>query len=194
MVSLQAACAVAFKEWALVCDALIQGRQTLIPRKGGISEGPGPGVFVPEHSEFWLYPTWVHQAQQGVRSEGIAAGPVHLPAADGSIPIRAFVRVDLLGYVEDEETLGKLAEFHIFTAETIAKRFHYRRPGLWILGARVWRHDPGIAIAVTSEHAGCKTWVNLDHPLPMSGLEPVLGETEWAARRARIGSIVGDGG
>ena len=40
-------CAVAFKEWAGVCDALLQGRQAIIIRKGGISEGPGPGVFVP---------------------------------------------------------------------------------------------------------------------------------------------------
>src|SRR6516165_5497703 len=119
MVSLQAACAVAFKEWALVCDALIDGRQSLIPRKGGISEGHGPGVFVPEHSEFWLYPTWVHQAQQGVRSEGKGIPPAHAPAAAGAVPIRALVRVDLFGYVDDEETLGKLAEFHIFTAETI---------------------------------------------------------------------------
>src|SRR5262249_33425513 len=54
-------CAIAFKEWAGVCDALIQGRQTIIVRKGGISEGAGPGSFVPEHAEFWIYPTWVHQ-------------------------------------------------------------------------------------------------------------------------------------
>ena len=60
-------CGIAFKEWASVCDALLEGRQTIILRKGGISEGTAPGVFVPEHSEFWLYPTWVHQAEQGVR-------------------------------------------------------------------------------------------------------------------------------
>ena len=60
-------CRIAFKEWASVCDALLEGRQTIILRKGGISEGTAPGLFVPEHSEFWLYPTWVHQAEQGVR-------------------------------------------------------------------------------------------------------------------------------
>ena len=59
-------CAVAFKEWAGICDALIAGRQSIVVRKGGISESAGPGVFVPEHSEFWLFPTWVHQAEQGL--------------------------------------------------------------------------------------------------------------------------------
>ncbi len=66
-------CAIAFKEWASVCDALLAGRQTIILRKGGISEGKAPGTFVPEHSQFWLYPTWVHQAEQGVRESPAAA-------------------------------------------------------------------------------------------------------------------------
>ena len=79
-------CAVAFKEWAGVCDALIEGRQTIIIRKGGISEGAGPGVFVPEHAEFWLYPTWVHQAEQGLRS---TVGNRHARASLGSRPDRS---------------------------------------------------------------------------------------------------------
>ena len=80
-------CGIAFKEWASVCDALLDGRQTIILRKGGVSEGTAPGFFVPEHSEFWLYPTWVHQAEQGVRegatdatiAPAVAARPAPAP-------------------------------------------------------------------------------------------------------------------
>jgi hypothetical protein len=32
---------VGFKEWALVCEALGRGEQTIILRKGGIAEGRG---------------------------------------------------------------------------------------------------------------------------------------------------------
>ena len=71
-------CRVAFKEWAGVCDALIEGRQTVIIRKGGISETAGPGEFDLEHPEFWLYPTWVHQAEQGLRTGG-EHGPLPIP-------------------------------------------------------------------------------------------------------------------
>ena len=88
---------IAFKEWASVCDALLEGRQTIILRKGGISEGTAPGVFVPEHSEFWLYPTWVHQAEQGVRSDAARLGADSIDVRRGSVPIRALVRVDLIG-------------------------------------------------------------------------------------------------
>jgi hypothetical protein len=183
-------CAVAFKEWAGVCDALIQGRQAIIVRKGGIREGAGPGVFVPEHSEFWLYPTWVHQAEQGLRKSAGTAPPAHPLDPAGSVPIRALVRVGLIGYVDKEETLADLEEFHIFTAETIRKRVHYRQPGLWVLAARVWRHEPGFAIAVTSAHAGCKTWVDLDQPLPTTSLHPVLDDDDWATLSGRLRSLI----
>jgi hypothetical protein len=173
-------CAVAFKEWAGVCDALVEGRQALIVRKGGISEGAGPGNFVPEHSEFWLYPTWVHQAEQGLRSPGRSEPPARQLDPGATVLIRALVRVGPIGYVDSEEMLAKLEEFHIFTAETIVKRFQYRQPGLWVLGARVWRHDPGFAVAITPDYAGCKTWVNLDEPLPTTALSPVLDDAQWA--------------
>ena len=126
-------CAVAFKEWAGVCDALFSGRQSLLVRKGGISEGAGPGVFTLEHSEFWLYPTWVHQAQQGLRSEAGELPPAHNAPAGGSVPIRVLVRVELIGHVESEDKLRPLEELHVFTALTLAQRFRYRKPGLWIL-------------------------------------------------------------
>ena len=152
-------CNVAFKEWASVCDALLAGKQTIILRKGGIAEGPAPGVFVPEHAEFWLYPTWVHQALQGVRSEEAAiAFPASMPR-DALVPIRALVQVDSLGYLESEESLAALEEHHILTAETVLKRFAYRKPGLWVLGARSLAprrslHDPDRAGARRLQNVG----------------------------------------
>src|SRR5205814_10220299 len=58
---------IAFKEWAAVCLALASGRQSIIIRKGGIAEAGG--AFAPEHDRFWLYPTYVHQQQTGLRPD-----------------------------------------------------------------------------------------------------------------------------
>jgi hypothetical protein len=182
-------CAIAFKEWAGVCNALTEGRQSIIVRKGGISEGPGPGVFTPEHVEFWLYPTGVHQAQQGLRYSNLAALP-QKTGPDGSIPIRALARVELIGYVRDQATLPALEEFHVFTEETIRKRFLYRTPGLWVLGARIWQRESAFAIMATPEHSGCKTWVSLDAGLPTTGLVPVLDDSVWAGCLARLRSVL----
>ena len=45
----------AFKEWAIVCEALGSGRQSILIRKGGVAEGRSG--FAYEHSEFFLFPT-----------------------------------------------------------------------------------------------------------------------------------------
>lgn len=185
-------CKIAFKEWSGVCDALIEGRQTIILRKGGISERAGPGQFAPEHTEFWLYPTWTHQKGQGLR-------PVEMPAmhsraagpnADGSISIRGLVRVGFVGFLSDEDLLGELRPFHGLTDETLIKRFHYRSPGLWVLAARVFRRDPAFSVQPTPEQAGCVTWVNFDEPLSTAGLVAVLDENQWACECNRLRSIL----
>lgn len=187
-------CGIAFKEWAGVCAALAEGGQSIILRKGGIREEPGPGRFVPDHGEFWLYPTGVHQAQQGLRiaREAPTTGPG--PALAGSIvPIGLLARVELIGAVRDEAMLPALEEFHVLTAETVRGRFHYRSPGLWLLGTRIWRREPPFRVATTAEHLGCKTWVSLEEPLPTADLRAALDDDEWAGRLARLRSILAAG-
>lgn len=54
----------AFKEWAVVCRALAEGRQALILRKGGIAEDGD--TFRPDHVRFWLFPTYLHQRSESL--------------------------------------------------------------------------------------------------------------------------------
>ncbi len=183
-------CAVAFKEWAGVCDALAEGRQSLILRKGGIAEGPRG--FVPEHSTFWLYPTRVHEAEQGLRVDRAAAveGRASLPVPADSVSLEALAVVETIGHADRPEALRALEDLHVWTEETIARRFAYRKPGLWVLGVRVFRSPRPATIAMTPEHAGCKTWVTLDTPMSTAGLVPVVDEAQLARRLDRIRSAL----
>ncbi|MEJ7639881.1 MAG: DUF1802 family protein [Singulisphaera sp.] len=182
-------CAVAFKEWAGVCDALADGRQSLILRKGGIAEGPRG--FVPEHSTFWLYPTRVHEAEQGLRVDRptAAEGPASIPLPADSVSLRP-------GRGRDDRPrrpargVAGLEDLHVWTEETISRRFAYRKPGLWVLGVRIFRSPRPATIAMTPEHAGCKTWVTLDAPLSTAGLVPVIDDAELARRLDRIRSAL----
>ncbi len=174
---LPATCGIAFKEWAGICQALTDGRQSLILRKGGIAEGPRG--FVPEHDAFWLYPTHLHEAEQGLR---VPMTTVSSEGPDGCLPLRALAVVEHVGRVESREALAPLRDLHVWTDETVQKRFDYRRPGLWVLGVRVFRLDDPWWVSVTPEHAGCKTWVPLDESRATDGLVPVLDD-ETAARR-----------
>ena len=167
-------CPIAFKEWAGVCAALADGRQCLILRKGGIEEGE----FRPEHDAFWLYPTFVHQAEQGLRIEGPEA-PADLAER---VPLRALAVVEEVARVDSPESLRALEAAHVWTEESVLKKFHYRRPGLWVLGVRVYRRAEPWPVAVTPEHAGCKTWVPLADPPPTAGLVPALDDDAFARR------------
>lgn len=178
-------CAIAFKEWAGVCDALASGRQSLILRKGGISEGPDG--FRPDHPAFWLYPTNVHEAEQGLRSPG----PDRSDETPGTVAIDAMAVVEWTGRVDRPEQLAGLADLHEWTEATVLKRFHYRSPGLWALAVRVFRADEPRRVAVTDAQLGCKTWVPLETPLPTSGLVAVLDDHGSADRLERLRSTLG---
>ncbi len=174
-------CAVAFKEWAGVCGALLAGHQSLILRKGGVAETAGE--FRPDHSAFWMYPTIVHQAEQGLRTPTLA--PTH-PIDPTVVPIEALAVVEWLGRVETLNQLEALAPWHDWTEATIRGRFDYRRPGLWALVVRVYRRPEPWPLAVTPEQLGCKTWVPLDPAITTAGTEAVLASTELAERLAAI--------
>jgi hypothetical protein len=189
-IALPPTCGVAFKEWSGVCQALAEGRQSVLLRKGGIAEGPGG--FVPEHDVFWLYPTHVHESQQGLR---LSAS--ELPAPPGltaTVELGTLVVTGPIGFVETLDTLEALRELHVWTDETIEKRFVYRRPGLWVLGVRVFRLPDPVTIAVTPEQAGCKSWVSIDPPLETAGVVPVLTREESGRRMERLQSILHPGG
>jgi hypothetical protein len=173
-------CAIAFKEWAGVCDALADGRQSLILRKGGVSEGAEG--FRPEHPAFWLYPTHVHEAEQGLR---MPTPPRYVPDP-GSVAIDALAVVAWIGRVERVEQLASLAPFHDWTEATTLGRFHYRKPGLWALAVRIFRRGEPWPVAITPAHLGCKTWVPLENPPPTSDLLPAPGDAASLDRLDRL--------
>ena len=180
------ACSIAFKEWAGVCSALGDGRQSLILRKGGVSEGPGG--FRPDHRTFWLYPTHVHEAEQGLRST-TRPRIVEMP---GVVSIETLVVVEWVARVDRIEQLAALSGLHDWTEATILARFRYRTPGLWALAIRAHGRLEPWPVEITPAHLGCKTWVPLEDPPPTSGLVPVLDDPEAARQLGLIRSAIQD--
>ena len=164
---------IAFKEWAAVCEALANGRQTLILRKGGIHEEGG--TFRPEHARFWLYPTHFHEQQQaGIKSEERAL--LQASEADrapfGFVRISHFVQVTDVQFCEELDDVLKLDAEHIWSDATVRQRFAYRTPGLYVFRVNVFRVEP-VEILERPDYAGCKTWVPLGIELPTGGARPV---------------------
>jgi hypothetical protein len=169
----------AFKEWAVVCQALADGRQALIIRKGGIAEAGG--AFTPEHRRFWLYPTYVHQQCDGIKSE---ADPL-LEEAErrrlqhGTLRFTDFAEVSGVYHVRHLSAVLLLDGLHIWSEETIRKRFEYRAPGLYVLPVRIFRVREAFVLPEREEYEGCKTWVELEQALPTDSAVAVLDDRAY---------------
>src|SRR5438093_8641723 len=118
---------IAFKEWAVVVDALGRGEQIIILRKGGISEGRGG--FKPQHAQFLLFPTLFHQQRQSV----IPSAQARFDSISPSLPARDCLRLQFFCEVVAWHRLDSLAAAerlrgqHIWRDEVIAQRLDWGR-------------------------------------------------------------------
>jgi hypothetical protein len=170
---------IAFKEWAAVCRALALGRQAIILRKGGIAEAGGG--FEPEHNRFWLYPTYVHQQQGGLKADAadlLRAAEAERPPA-GVLRLSHFAEVKAIYRVEKLFGALLLEDLHCWSEETVRQRFAYRTPGLYFLAVRVFAISPPYKLPETAEYTGCRTWVDLGGDLPTDVGRPVLSDDQF---------------
>ena len=181
---------IAFKEWAVVCTALAQGRQSLILRKGGIHEGREG--FRVQHDEFWLYPTAFHQQADDVITEARPLiDKVQAQATDAPrISLSLYAVVSDVFHIADLATLSRLNGKHIWSEKTVDQRFHYRAPGLFVLVARLYHRDSPIDLEVTPDMSGCKSWVDLPTAISTGELQPVLDDTTFETQRCEINALL----
>jgi hypothetical protein len=167
----------AFKEWAVICRALAEGKQALIVRKGGIAETTGD--FQVEHTRFWLFPTYVHQQTEGIRPE--AQPLLEQAEADrpppGIVRLTHFAEVTGIYHVHALIPALLLTHLHLWSDETVRKRFEYRTPGLFVLPVRVYRAAALHELPDTAHYQGCRSWVELDRELSTTSAVPVLPES-----------------
>jgi hypothetical protein len=171
----------AFKEWAIVVDALGSGDQIVILRKGGISEGAGG--FKLEHPRFLLFPTLFHQQRESV----IHSAQARYDRIKPNFPPPERVRFEFHAEVVITKRLNSLADAnalrgqHIWRDEVIAERFDWGRDqAMFALAVKVFRLPRAIELPMRSAYGGCKSWIELDHDLPTAG--SVLAKAEFAAK------------
>jgi hypothetical protein len=169
----------AFKEWAVICEALGQGQQAIILRKGGIEEKAGE--FAIEETRFWLYPTYSHQQNDGIQDE---ARPL-LQQVEANRPPAEMARLqywaEITGAYRLREELPALllSHLHCWSEDTVRKRFNYQMPGLYVLVVRVHRVAKAHEVAVVPAYEGCRSWIDLEKSLSTEGSTPVLDDASF---------------
>lgn len=179
---------IALKEWVSVVQAAGIGSQLLLLRKGGIAE-PSDG-FELKHREFLLYPTWEHQSQEMIRPEAWAeferseAGKRPDPK---QLVFEVYAGVAHHAQVKDVKQLAGLESYHIWSPEFFDQRLHYKQElPLWALIIRAYRLRKPFKHTVGSQEAGCKSWVPLQEPVPVEGLEPVMDNRRFRSALEQI--------
>ena len=154
-------------------------------RKGGIAEGPAG--FRPDHAEFWLLPTYFHATPEALKPDDRrffeSAAP--LPPAD-RVRISLFARVAEVFHLDREELLERVADMHVYGQATLHERFHYRRPGLWLLAVQIFRSQSAFELPLWPELAGCHSWADLPQPLSTDGLTAVVEPATFAKRLSHL--------
>jgi hypothetical protein len=177
--------APAFKEWAVIVHALLEGEQILDVRKGGIREDGRH--FSLQATRLWLYPTAEHQKPELLKDpyrhwiELAHAAPVGQP-----IVIEAWADVVRAATVSEPDELAAIESKLIWTADYAGARLGWkRRDPLWVLALRVHRLLEPVTIPWPTEYGGCTSWVELAGlPADPASLpsEPALSDVAFGAR------------
>jgi hypothetical protein len=179
----------ALKEWALVCARLLDGRQAIMLRKGGIDE---KGFWV-DADEFLLYPTYFHQMAEKVRPEFAdeTAALLGSPPPEGVLRMGGVARVVDHIEVARPEGMASLEDLHPYNDEQVAMRLEFRpKKPLVILVVEVRPAPEPVEVPMLESYGGCVSWVDVGVERPALG-EPVLDETTLRAIATRVRNTVG---
>lgn len=178
----------ALKEWSAAVHAMLDGRQTVLLRKGGIGEKR----FALAASEFAFFPTIAHGHAERVRAEhhdvlGVAAPD----STEDQIIVRAGAKVVAAVAVNCPDGLTEIEDTHIWTAESVrADRLNFRpRHRLTVLVVQARPLVEPVRLPRMSAYAGCTSWVDL--PLVPAWADPIHDDATLAAVAERVRASVG---
>lgn len=184
------ATSLALKEWGAVAVALLEGRQTVLLRKGGIHEKR----FEVGRDRFVLFPTVAHSHLERVRPEHrdlVERGADEVDAGGGAFTVRCGLSLVEVVPVDRPEGLAAIEDLHIWTADSVRQdRLEFRpKQALQVLVVRAVALPEPVLLPRLEEYGGCKSW--LDLPIAWHGEgRTVCDDARLAADARRVRAAV----
>lgn len=167
----------ALKEWAIAITALRSGALILLPRKGGIRDPLHPFANIPQRAA--LFPTYEHQTPQYLQH------PVEIAQPDlhGPIVIDTWAMITHGFTLQTEAEVMALIPFQIWTEAFMTERLKWRsQQPLQVLLLRAYRLPDRVELGRSPSHAGCRSWIDLDVPIPTQHSSPALSDPAYQTR------------
>ena len=181
---------LALKEWSAAVQALLQGRQTVLLRKGGIHEKR----FTVRGSEFLVFPTVAHSHAESTRAEFADLLSLGRPdVLDSAVVVRTQLSVVDVIPVRRPNRIAELEPFHIWTTDSVrANRIDFRpRHELTAIVVRARPLVEPMTVPLLPEYGGCRSWVDLALPTGPGVDDPVLDDQTLLEVARRVRDAVG---
>ncbi len=177
----------ALKEWAVAIEALRDGRQILLVRKGGIREETRH--FRIQAEQFLLFPTYEHQAPELLQEpfRGDLARVLAAPRDPSRVKIDTWAELTDQFEVTEPWQVEAVSRHYCWSLQYAEERLRWKpRHPLLILAIRAYRLAEPREFELRPEYGGCKSWLTLAEDVPTAGRTPALADAEYAARVAAV--------
>jgi hypothetical protein len=185
---------LALKEWAAVAHALLDGRQTLLLRKGGIHEKAFDAAAA-EGAAFVLFPTVAHSHAERVRPEHadvLGPGAADVDEVGGTFTVRCGIQLVAAYPVSRAEGLDAIADLHIWTAASVRQdrlEFRPKHPLHALLVRAIALPEP-VTLVRRESYGGCRSWLDLPFAWDGRAGRVVHDDARLAADAARVRAAV----
>lgn len=184
----------ALREWAVVCRALEEGRQTVLLRKGGILEFREG--FTVKHDKFLLFPTYEHQSKEHLQPDWVdrldAVLKGQSPAASGANVLTSYGEAVAVREVSDPSVLKRLEMYHVWNESYVNARLAYNpKKPMSVILLRVHKLDSPIQVESRPEWAGCRSWIPVDLE-PPGGSRPALNDAAFEKMSSEVMEVLGE--
>ncbi|EAZ88788.1 DUF1802 family protein [Crocosphaera chwakensis] len=180
----------ALKEWDIAVKALEKGNTILLLRKGGIKEVFGQ--FKVNHNPTLLYPTYEHQKPKLLKSDyANLIEPVSSGWHPETITISSWANITTILKVRESSKIKQLYSYHIWTESFVEERFKWKaNQPIFVLLLRVFLLAEPVTISYDSSYGGCRSWIQLNHPISLVKSHPVIPKNNYDQRVEEIREIV----
>ncbi len=181
----------ALKEWSAAVDAIAQGTQIILLRKGGIQEEQGR--FRTQADRVILFPTFEHQKPELLKSDYQSSVT---PVASGwhpeKITLKVWAQITHIFLTTEADKVSALNDFHIWQPQVAAERLEWKpKQPLYVLALRAYHLANPIELAWDSElYGGCRSWISLKQTVEADTERPAIDAKTYDAQVKQVEEII----
>ena len=179
----------ALKEWSVAVDALVQGKTSILLRKGGIREDGGR--FSVPYDPVLLYPTFEHQRPELLKPEyQRQVQPVDAGWHPDVVHLSAWASIEAVIQVRSQAKVQALLPLHVWNEQFVTERLRWKpNTPLHVLLLRVYPLGQPQSINWTPAYGGCRSWIEVPEVAITHG-QPVLSYEEHSRRQQTLEEIL----